>query len=143
MILVTVALGIAAPSLRGYASGSKLKDAARQVLAATSWARTQAVSEGRVYRFNLEEDGYSVTAQEGDAFVEQPSDLGRRMALPEGVQMSLTRQQGDGASYVDFFPDGRVEPARIRLSRNDGEMYVVSSSPSERFRIALPSEVQR
>jgi prepilin-type N-terminal cleavage/methylation domain-containing protein len=141
MLLMATALGIASPNLRGFASGSKLKNATYGVLAATSWARTQAASEGRVFRVQFEEGSYYVAAREGEAFVEHAGELGRRMELPAGVRVEVKRDDGQQVDYVDFYPDGRTDPARIGVTMDGNELWVVSGAPAERFRVMTAQEL--
>ncbi|MBM4024858.1 MAG: prepilin-type N-terminal cleavage/methylation domain-containing protein, partial [Planctomycetes bacterium] len=50
LIILSTVLALAAPSLRGFFASRRIDGAAAQILALTQWARSQAVSEGIVYR---------------------------------------------------------------------------------------------
>ena len=144
MILICTALAVSAPDLRGFSAGSRMKNAAQQVLALTNYARTQAASEGRTYRLNFENGTYFVTAQgDDDQFAQDANSMGQSFPVPEGVQVQITRDDNQALNYIEFHPDGRTDVARVRLSRDDAELYVVCPSPSERFHVASSAEVQR
>ena len=147
LVLISTVLAIAAPSLRGFVRGRQTANAAAQLLALTHLARSQAVTRGCIHRLNIdaEEGTYWLTMQQAGAFVETDSDHGRRYELPTGVLIALDRAQGEEQSaYVEFFPDGRCDPATIELTGGEGDaLRVTCSSPSERFRIVSLAEEQR
>lgn len=143
MILICTALAVSAPDLRGFSAGSKMKNAAQQVLALTNYARTQAASEGRTYRLNFENGTYFVTALQDDQFVQDANSMGQSFPVPDGVQVQLARDDNQPLNYIEFHPDGRTDVARVRLWRDNQELYVVCASPSERFHVASTPEVQR
>lgn len=143
MILICTALAVSAPDLRGFSAGSRMKNAAQQVLALTNYARTQAASEGRTYRLNFENGTYFLTAQQDDQFVQDANSMGQSFPVPENVQVQITRDDNQALNYIEFHPDGRTDVARVRLWRDDAELYVVCPSPSERYHVASTAEVQR
>ena len=54
MVIICTILAMAAPSLRGFFTSRETSDAAAQIVALTHLARSQAITEGRVYRLNLD-----------------------------------------------------------------------------------------
>jgi prepilin-type N-terminal cleavage/methylation domain-containing protein len=90
MLLMTIIMAIAAPSLSNFAKGRKSADAAQQVVALARYARGQAVSEGVVYRLHVDpgSGAYWLTVQDGGVF-EPPSSgsFGQRFELPDGCHM--------------------------------------------------------
>lgn len=142
MVLITLALGAAAPSLRGFWRSTHVKDAAAQLVSVTQWARSHAISEGRVYRLNVGQNKYWMSVLVQQEFVAPESDFGKEFEMPEGMSLTLTRSDGLGEQYVDFFADGRTEPAEMKVVGNDGydEIRMICLSPTERFHIALPNE---
>src|SRR5688500_9566548 len=113
LVIISTALAMAAPALRGWSKGARLRDAGDQFLAVARWARSQAVSNSRVYRLNVDANAgrYWVTVQDGTEFVSTGSDFGQVFALPSGFGISMneaTAQQSLKA--VDFFPTGRTQP---------------------------------
>jgi len=138
MVIICTVLGMAAPSLRGFFASRQTIDAGAQIVALTQYARTEAASEGRGYRLNLDaETGkYWLTAQAGGAFAPLPAEIGRVFCLPEGTTARWD-STGEAASsgWISFYPDGRTEPADIRLTGRQGDaVRIVCSSPTEQFR---------
>ena len=70
MLILSTVLAMAAPSLRGFFTSRRLDDAAAQILALTQFARSQAISEGIVYRLNFDtrDRTYWLTAQKAGVF---------------------------------------------------------------------------
>lgn len=139
MVIITTVLGMASISLKGFFASRRTADAAAQILALLQYARSQAVAEGRIYRFNLDADEgrYWLTAQSGGAYESPPSEFGRVFLLPEGTRARL-EMVGTAAAEgrISFFPDGRAEPARISLvGRQEETAEIACESPAERFRI--------
>src|SRR5688572_7023149 len=96
LVVLTVLLSIAAPSLRGWSRGTKLRDASDQLLAAARFARTQAVTTGDVYRveFDVAAGSYRVTARDGEQFAAVPGEFGRVTSVPPTIHLSITREDG-------------------------------------------------
>jgi Tfp pilus assembly protein FimT len=152
MVVITAVLAIAAPKLRGFARGAKMREASTQFLAACQWARTNAISTARIHRLVVEpiNRSYRVTVQQGDDFVSPGSEWGEIYTLPDGYQMTFTKPDSpmfvaaQAGSYVDFYPTGRTDPARLQFTSPDGEtVNIVCLTPSETFRILQPNEVVR
>jgi prepilin-type N-terminal cleavage/methylation domain-containing protein len=53
MVIISIALGYAAPSLRGWGQGQKLRNAADEFVAATGTARSLAVSDAAIYALEI------------------------------------------------------------------------------------------
>jgi len=85
--------------------------------------------------------------QVGGAFVEMETGHGRRYELPAGVSVAVDEAESeseDSVWYVQFYPDGRCDPATIELAGSEGDvLHVTCPSPSERFRVVLPSEDEK
>jgi prepilin-type N-terminal cleavage/methylation domain-containing protein len=139
LILISTLLAIAAPSLRGFFASQKAQDTTRQLLALTRWARSHAAAEGTVYRLNADTtaNAYWLTAQQEGTFSKLACDLGKMFYLAEGLNISLTTQNGQSVSYVQFYPDGRNDQAVIKITGKRGEIYTITSpSVTEGFIIA-------
>ncbi len=138
MGIVCTVLALAAPSLRGWSRGAVMNAVTAEFLAATRWARTQSVSECRVYRLQATEEGYLLAAQEGQEWVEPDSSLGRPRALPAGWRIQLTRLSDGSGAMIDFYPTGRCDPARVLFIADDGRSVEVRcDTPAEGFRVDL------
>ena len=152
MVVITAALAIAAPSLRGFAHGAKMRDASTQLVAMCQWARTQAISGARVYRLQIEpasaQNGagpqYRVMVQDGDQFHPPGNDFGQVFVMPVGYRLSMTRADGAPGGYIDFYPTGRTDPARIQILADDGEATMIECpTPAETFRVVATGEAAR
>ena len=146
LVVITVALSIAAPALRGFSRGAKMSDAATQFTAMCHWSRTQAISTSRVHRLVVEPATarYRVLVQDADTFVSPSNDFGQVFVMPEGYRLAMVKIDGSVGDYVDFYPNGRTDPARVTITAEDGETSIVECpTPAETFRIVPPGEVLR
>src|SRR5437870_3033100 len=136
LLLLTIAMAIAAPALRNFWKGNRIKDAGEQLAYITRLARTQAISDGAVYRLGIDANGagYALYVQQAEGFVLIPSD---NFALPEEARVEVTKADGSSADHIDFFPNGRTEPASIRLSAAGyNDIILICPSPTETFSLA-------
>jgi type II secretion system protein H len=125
LVLVSLVMGLAAPSLRGFLAGRKSADATAQLVALAQYARTQAVAEGATYRLNLDPvaHAYWLTAQKDTEFQALNAEFGRRFALPDGVEASWLTSASGAQEHLDFFPDGRTEGPRLQLMDREGQIF--------------------
>ena len=137
MVIICTLLGAAAPALRGFFISRKTHDAAARILSLTRLARSQAVSEARVHRvvFDADERTFHLAAEEQGSFRQPQTAMGRAHRLPDKVELELEVNGANaGRGYVAFFPDGRTEPATIRLTDLKGGLVVLEcSGPTEEF----------
>ena len=167
MMLAAIVLSLAAPSLRVFANARPIANAAAQFVTLTNYARSQAISEGRTYRLNLDPDKglFWLTAQEGGLFQPLQQEFGRVFSLPEGTKTDwLTPPAGstgmtipglqlsgqtdtpdasgtDANTSIAFYPDGHTETSDLRLTdRRGNTLNIVCFSPTERFRVETPKE---
>src|SRR5215213_9731863 len=91
MVVITLALAMAAPSLGGWGRAAKLRDVGDQFLAVTRFAHSQAIADAQVYRLNIDPAAgtYWVTMQQGERFVELGNSFGEAHTLPEGYRIIL------------------------------------------------------
>ena len=133
LLILTIAMAMAAPSLRNFWKGNRVKDAGEQLAYITRLARTQAISDGAIYRLGIDPngDGYALYVQQASGFVLIPSD---NFALPEETHVEVTKADGSSADHIDFYPNGRTEPASIRLSSAGySDIILTCPSPTEMF----------
>jgi Tfp pilus assembly protein FimT len=138
LVILTIAMAIAAPSLRNFWKGNRVKDAGEQLAYITRLARTQAISDGAVYRLGVDPNGtgYALYVQQADGFVLIPSN---NFLLPEETRLEVTKADGSIADHIDFFPNGRTEPASIRLSAAGyNDIVLLCPSPTETFSVVGP-----
>ena len=144
MVVTCTVLAMAAPSLRGFFSSRKVKDAAAEMVALTQLARSLAASEGRVYRLNLDpsEGTYWLTAQRQGTYERARGEFGRVFRLPDGTRATWqTPALGDVTGHVQFYPNGTTDPVVIRLKGPQGEVAdVVCPSAAEPFEVRIAPE---
>lgn len=172
LVIISIVLAVASPSLSGWRHESELRDAADDLVAVTRLARTQAITQCKTYRLCLPQDGgYYLLELDGTVFQPVASDFGTPSVLAQNVRVELskevlptiTAQAGPGGSrfgfgqsalgaastaefdqpYIDFFPNGRTEPARLRvMSEQAGTIEIACASPAEPFEIVSPGAVR-
>ena len=147
MLLLTVVLGMAVPSLRGFTAGSRARDAASQLVSMAQWAKARAAADSRVYRLNSDGVSYWFTMQDGDEFIPTGTDFGRVFALPPDTRIELdsTNFNPAGGGAIDFHPDGRTDTVRMRLINDKTGVVttIAAPSPAEPFRVLSAEEVAR
>lgn len=149
MVLLTTAMALTVPSLRGFAAASRSKDAVVQFLSLTGWARANAASESRVYRLNINpaDNSYWLTVQDGPEFLALGTDFGRVFSLPAGTRIDLRQTapaSGGAGTTIDFHPDGRADVTAVRLTDAGGAVTVIAClSPAEPFRVLSAEEAPR
>jgi type II secretory pathway pseudopilin PulG len=139
MVIICTVLALAAPSLRGFFASRRTSEAAAQMLALTQLARTVAVSDGVVCRLNVDaqEHTYWLTVQREGVFQSPGTEYGRRFSLPEGTDVALLDPADESpAEYVEFNPNGRISPAIIRLTDQQGSIIEITCpSATESFAV--------
>src|SRR5947208_16440949 len=105
LLILTIAMAIASPSLRNFWKANRVKDAGEQLSYITRLARTQAISDGATYRLGIDQGGtgYALYMQQAEGFVLIPSD---NFSLPEDTHVEVTKADGSSADHIDFFPNG-------------------------------------
>jgi len=147
LIVLAVLAATIAPSLRGFAVGRAKNDMASTIVSLANYARTQAISEGRTYRLNIDPHKRVVwlTVQDGPLFSPPPGDFGTQFPASSSVVRMETDlpAQPDG-QYVTFSVGGRTTPpVQIWLTDELGQRAEVAlQSETELFRI-LPREEMR
>lgn len=139
MLIISTLLAVAGPSLRGFFASRKTNDAAAQLLAFTQYARSQAVSEGVVYRlnFDLEERTYWLTAWQAGDFQRLKTEFGQTFALPKDVDIELEKLEEDEEDiFLKFTPQGTATPGTVRLlDKSDRAIEVMCATMTEPFTI--------
>jgi len=139
MVILSTVLALAAPSLRGFFASRKTHDTAAQILSLTQLARSQAISEGIVYRLNFDtrESTYWLTAQQAGIFEELKTEFGRVFTLPKDVIMELEDlDREDGETFLKFTPQGTVTAGTVRLIDRAGRaLEIMCPTVTEAFSI--------
>ena len=142
MLILSTVLAMAAPSLRGFFASRRVDDAAAQILALTQWARSQAISEGVVYRLNFDtrDCTYWLTAQKAGVFEPLDTEFGQVYTLPKDVELELEDiDQKDKEVFLAFTPHGTVTAGTIRLIDRSGRaLEITCPTITESFSIVEP-----
>ena len=118
IVIMALVLGLVATSLSRSISGAESREAARKMVAALRFTRTQAILQKseQVFVVNLEERSYNAPGR-------------KTVVLPEGVEMQLTTAASEVVSedegQIRFFPDGGSTGGRVDLLVN-GREYTVN-----------------
>ncbi len=110
------------------------------------WARTQSISEGRIYRIAFQQKNVVAMYQDQSQFVPTTADLERcdrraRRRVDVGAAGDRGAPAGD---HIDFYPDGHCDVVLITLTEAAGNsIRVVCDSPTELYRVAKSGEVLR
>jgi prepilin-type N-terminal cleavage/methylation domain-containing protein len=146
LAILAIALLVAAPSLSGFARGRVVDDAAAQFVAYAHFARSQAVSDGTIYRLNFDPAAgrYWLTVDSGDGtFAEPSSGFGPPVTVPEGVRLETDASPVDGAPVIEFDSSARTDPATVRFISDNGKVIeVVCEAPLDEFHVAGPEAVR-
>jgi type II secretion system protein H len=144
MIIITLIVGAVAPKFAAFTAGRKAADGARQIVSLAQYAHTQAISEGKDYRLNVDatKKAFWITRENDGTFDPPPNDFGRTFVVDDSVQMASDfPSQTSGGEYVTFRPTGRSEPGSVTLTdRNGNSVVVMCPSATEVFHIAKPGE---
>jgi prepilin-type N-terminal cleavage/methylation domain-containing protein len=146
MAIITLMVALAAPRLSAFAAGQKADEMARTVVSLARYGSSQAVSDGRAYRLNVDAASREVwlTMDSDGQFVAPPNDYGKHYVMPDGVRLATDIEaKPDGGTYVTFNSSGRGEAGQIHLTNSQGKtVTVLCASPTELFHIAQPGEVE-
>ena len=136
MLVIAVVVAMVAPTFHGTSRGRRTGDTATQIVSLALYARSQAITQGKTYRLNLDPDAgtYELSVRDYDTF----EMLGNwSYSVPEGVQISCDLPAQQDGLYIEFRPTGRTDPATIRVTDDDGIVVeVVCESATELFHIA-------
>jgi len=156
MLILTIAVALIVPQMANFGRGRRAGDCAAEIVAVAHFARTKAISDGLAYRLNVDPQrgAYWLTAEQGPGgdFGDIGEEFGRVFTAPEGIALSWSvppqpsglagqqqqQQQAQAAvPYVEFRPDGRTDPAVIRLTdtATGAVTEVACRSATEMFRV--------
>lgn len=144
MVILSTVLAMSAPSLRGFFTSRRGDDAAAQILALTQFARSQAISEGIVYRLNFDtrERACWLTAQKAGVFKRLETGFGKAYTLPKDLVVELEDvEKEDLDVFLTFTPYGTVTAGTIRLiDRRGRAIEVACPTVTESFSIVESKE---
>jgi type II secretion system protein H len=145
MVIAAVVMAIVIPTLSHSVQGRRCGDVAAQMCALAGYARTEAISQGIVYRLNLDAAGrqFYLTMQQGGTFVDLGEEFGRRFELPDDLTMQTDLQPQPDGLYVQFTPDGKCDPATITISDDRrNQVQLACQSATETFHVIDPNTRQ-
>jgi general secretion pathway protein H len=133
MIIIALVLGLVATSLSRSISGAEAREAARNMVAAIRYTRTQAILKKSEQRFVIDLEAGSYMAP------------GRKtVILPEGVDLQLTTAASEvvaeNVGAIRFFPDGGSTGGRVDLNVNGREYVVHVAWLTGEARLEIPDE---
>lgn len=140
LVLLSVILAMVAPSLRGWGRSAKVNDAARDVLATATWARSAAISTAVTHRLEIaaSDNTLRVSRQEGSGYVPAAGEFGNVHAIASGLRIDVTGG-AEGGDAIEFYPNGRCTPATIRISAASGEYAELAAQfPADTLRRTAP-----
>ncbi len=133
LILLSVLAVLSIPNFGETYRQWRLKETSDQVSYAMRYAQSRAVSKNTAHRLELSEDyknfwisqeiPQALEAEESEekVFKRLASHWGKTFTIPEDISLQSTK------SYVEFFPDGRIEKVRLDICLK-GRCLVVSTS---------------
>lgn len=137
LLLITMVTALAAPSLRGWGRGSRLRDVAEQLQAATLFARISAVERSMIVRLVIDTGGggYQVGLWDGSELATAPGEFANPVTLPDSMRLELVEPR-DRNGVIEFHPNGRATPAVLRLTTEWGEtVELANDSPVLPFQL--------
>jgi general secretion pathway protein H len=118
MVIMALVLGLVATSLSRSISGAESRVAARKIVAALRYTRTQAILQHSEQVFSVDTKSRSYSAPGRPA-----------VQLPEGVDILLTTARSEVTSEsvagIRFFPDGGSTGGRVDLVIR-GREYIIN-----------------
>ena len=144
MIIITLVVGAVAPKFAAFTAGRKAADSARQLVSMARYARTEAISEGRAYRLNVDttKRAFWITMDKDGTYSAPPNDFGDVYVVPDGVSLATDfPSQTNGGVYITLQPTGRGEPGSVTFTDQNGiSTTVICPSGTEMFHVAQAGE---
>jgi len=138
LVIMATTLALVSPSLHGWNRGAELRDAGDHFMATVRYARTQAIATSQTYRLTVDSRSgtYQLTVLQGTDYVPLGNELGRQLSVPEGTKIDLSGLDGKAMEYMEFYPSGRTDPARIKIwnEQTKDEIQIECPAPAAEFR---------
>lgn len=134
LVLIVLALitSMTVPKLQGWSEGSRLHDVTHQFLAATHYARSQAISTGSTLSLTISNNSYNLTDAQGDTL---PGEFAYASRIPDSFSIRI-EQGGAGNNMIRFASNGATTPAVVVITAQSGsERRVTCNAPAEPFRV--------
>ncbi len=138
LAIIASTLAMVAPSLSGFARGRRAEDAARQFIALTRWARSQAATDGVSYQLTVDPSlgQWKLNVQDDtDSFTDTPGPFGRVFSVPEGVEIQCELPIVEGQQTITFDASGRCDTGTLHFVGFGSDVTVTCVAPIEVYRI--------
>jgi type II secretory pathway pseudopilin PulG len=91
MLIIAIAAAVVVPSIAGFALSRTTSNTVQQVVNFALYARTQAISDAKVYRLNFDTQTRQIwlTVNNDGQFQPVGNDFGSRFTLPQGMKMTV------------------------------------------------------
>jgi len=132
VVIMGIVLALAAPNFsKGY-SRFQLDRTADDLLTVSRWAQAMAIGQERIYALSFSDDRRSYELERADINEVNEEDngevkfgpvngaLGRLHQLPDTIRLDLHE------NLIKFYPDGTIDPAKIRLTASDHKTVISS-----------------
>ena len=133
--IVSITLGLVTPVFRKTFSDIQLKTCVQDMVSLIRYAKEHAIVKNTTLRFNLDtkEGSYWLTKkeQDKDVFRRLSGNLGRRYISPSGLQIETKE------NYIDFYPDGELTQAEIRITNPNKKSLTIFLKPNIGNNIAV------
>lgn len=147
MVILAIAALVAAPALSTFGKGRGAGNCAEQIVSLTRWARTQAITRGVTYRFNLDPSSRTYwlsTVADNGTVAPLNEEFGRVFTAPDGITLDWNAPMQQDGQYIQFRPTGRTDPATIRVTDSRGKFIEITCySPAELFHVVTDAERQQ
>lgn len=138
LMIIALTISLAAPSLSGWSTGTKMRNACDDFLSTLRLARGQAIVSvcEQIVTIDRNNGTYMLQIRDGEMILPAPGLGSSPMSLPTGFTIDLL-SGGQGGTSIVFYPDGRATPALVQITAPDGQVrQIISQAPAEPFRIA-------
>lgn len=132
LVVLSAVLVITFPRMDGFLSGRYLKSTSRRLIGTIRYLHDHSATTGKKYRlcYDLDENEYWIEGgNEEEEFEESKTVLGRREALPEGIEfLDVITPEGkinSGQTFTLFFPKGYVTKSIIHLKNEKEEVLTL------------------
>ncbi|NLF30806.1 MAG: hypothetical protein GX591_07960 [Planctomycetes bacterium] len=143
MALLMMMMAVVTPRVGDFSRHRVLIGHGETILAMLQTARDRAAAEAVPYRLQVDSDGRACrllrqTAGHFEPLSDHPDGL---HALPEGIRVSIERDDGVEDAFVEFRPTGECTAARVRLVEDDRTPVVlIAATPLDPFHLAEDDE---
>ncbi len=138
--ILAVIAGLSIPSFRKSFTGLELKNQSKEFVYLMRYSQSRSVTKGTRVRINLDVGTkyYFLTESEDENetldFQPIKGKMGQKHQFSSAIDIESSK------STLDFYPDGTIEKAQIRLCQNQ-ECFVVSTT-EQRGHVKLYSSVK-